>query len=78
MRIVLPASLESGLTEAEARLGLALGLYVCGRIGFGRAADMAGLSRPAFQRVIARQRVPADYSLEDLREDAEAIQQRAK
>ncbi len=78
MQLALPEPLEANLTPEEARLGLALGLYVSGRLGFGRAAEVAGLPRPAFQRLMAQQRVPMDYSLEDLHEDATALKSRQK
>lgn len=61
----------------EARVALALGLYVKGTLGMGRAAEMAGLARPACQQVMARRRVPVDYSLADLSEDMAAIQSKA-
>ena len=73
MQVQLPAPLEKSLSSEEARLGLALGLYVSGRLGFGRAAEGAGMPRPQFQQVLARQRLPMDYTLQDLAEDAAAI-----
>ena len=76
MQVALPEPLESNLTPDEARLGLALGLYVTGKLGFGRAAEVAGLPRPAFQRLMAQQRVPMDYTLEDLHEDVAAMKAR--
>jgi predicted HTH domain antitoxin len=58
-------------------LSLALGLYVRGRLGLGRAAELARMTRPAFQQAMAKQRLPMDYTLEDLAEDMSAIQARA-
>ena len=60
----------------EGRLALALGLYVRGRLGLGRAAELARMTRPAFQLAMAKQRLPMDYTLEDLAEDLSAIQAR--
>jgi len=76
MELVLPQQLEGSLTPEEARMGLALGLYVSGKLGFGRASEVAGVSRPAFQKAMAAQRVPMDYTLDDLREDASAVKSR--
>ena len=76
MHLELPKLLETNLTEDDARLALALGLYVSGKLGFGRAAEIAGLPRPAFQRLMAPLRVPMDYTLEHLMEDAVAIKSR--
>ncbi len=78
MQLTLPEPLELSLTQDDARLGLALGLYVSGRLGLGRAAEVAGLPRPAFQRLMAQQRVPMDYSLQDLHEDVAALKARQK
>lgn len=58
-------------------MALALGLYVKGTLGFGSAAEVAGVSRPAFQQAMAEQRVVMDYSLGDLAEECGAIQAKA-
>ena len=76
MELTLPGPIEDSLTPTEARMGLALGLYVSGKLGFGRAAAVAGVSRPAFQKAMAQQRLPMDYTPDDLREDAEAVERR--
>lgn len=73
MLLALPQEVEAHLDVEEARLGLAVGLYVRGRLGLGRAAEVAGLSRPAFQALLGRNRIPVDYSLLDLKEDAQAL-----
>lgn len=73
MQVQLPEPLETSLSPDEARLGMALGLYVSGRLGFGRAAEVAGMPRPQFQQILASQRLPMDYTLQDLAEDAAAI-----
>ena len=76
MQLTLPEPIEARLTPEQARVGLALGLYVSGQLGFGRAAEVAGLSRPHFQDLMARQRLPMDYTVEDLAEDVAAIKSR--
>ncbi|MBL9132379.1 MAG: UPF0175 family protein [Verrucomicrobiaceae bacterium] len=73
MHLTLPPQIEDQLTQEDARLGLALGLYIAGKLGFGRAAELAGLSRPAFQQSMAQRRIPMDYSMDDLIEDASAL-----
>ena len=73
MQLTLPPDLEQQLRPEEARLGLALGLYVNGRLGMGRAAEVAGLHRMEFQRAMARHRVPVDYTVDDLHEDLAAL-----
>ena len=77
MHVTLPPPIEADLNAEDVRLGLALGLYVSGKLGFGRASDVAGLSRPHFQQAIARRRLAVDYSLDDLTEDVAAIRAKA-
>jgi predicted HTH domain antitoxin len=76
MQLALPAELEHQLNPEEVRLGLALGLYVNGRLGMGRAAEVAGLSRMAFQQAMASHRIPVDYTVNDLRDDVAALNKR--
>ncbi len=76
MQLILPSEIEQMLKPDEARLALALGLYVNGRLGMGRAAEVAGIHRMAFQQAMARHRIPVDYALEDLREDVAALNER--
>lgn len=76
MLITLPLDIEKNLAPEEASLVMAIGLYVRGKLGFGRAAETAGLSRPAFQSVLGHLRIPLDYSLQDLADDAAALKAR--
>jgi predicted HTH domain antitoxin len=74
MILTLPAELEGQLSEKDARVVFAMGLYVNGKLSFGNAAMLAGVSRPEFQQSMARHRVPMDYTLEDLADDFAAIE----
>ena len=76
MQLTLPAALENQLTERDARLAMALGLYVNGKLSFGNAATLAGIPRPEFQQAMAKHRLPMDYTLEDLADDVAAIRSR--
>lgn len=78
MQLTLPPELELQLKPEEARLGLALGLYVNGRLGMGRAAEVAGLHRMAFQQAMARHRIPADYTVDDLHDDITALNEHGR
>lgn len=73
MDVTLPTPIEAALTAEDVRLGLALGLYVSGKLGFGRASDVAGMTRPQFQQAMASRRLAVDYSLDDLAEDVASI-----
>lgn len=78
MQLTLPPELEQQLKPEEARLGLALGLYVNGRLGMGRAAEVAGLHRMAFQQAMARHRIPVDYTVNDLHDDVSSLNKCAR
>ena len=57
------------ISEAEARLALALKLYEDDRVTLARAARIAGLNRMEFQREMAARKIPIHYDLEMLEED---------
>lgn len=76
MQLALPADIEKGIKPEDAQLGLALGLYVSGRLGLGRAAEVAGLHRMAFQQAMAKHRIPVDYTEADFHADVTAIESR--
>jgi predicted HTH domain antitoxin len=65
-----PALAEMG--EAEIRLDLACGAYAAGHVSRGVAARMAGLDRPAFDRLLMARRIPS-YDEERLAEDRETL-----
>jgi predicted HTH domain antitoxin len=64
--IVLPDT----VSEADARLLLAIKLFEVGRVSCGKAAEMAGLSKPAFMQSLGQQRVPVfNTAADDLVQD---------
>lgn len=67
MTIALP----DGISEAEAKLLLAIKLYEQGRVSSGKAAELAGYSKLAFLEELGQQGIaafdsPADELAEDL------------
>jgi predicted HTH domain antitoxin len=65
MNIALPQELEKRLTEAEASLSLALGLYAYNRVSLGQGAAIAGMPTSAFLLELGKRRVPVHYELDD-------------
>ena len=57
------------LTEAEAKLDLAIGLYTGRHISMGRAAKLAAISYTAFLHELGRRGICINYSTEDLAHD---------
>jgi predicted HTH domain antitoxin len=67
MHIEIPDDL--GVTEEQARLDFAVGLYSSHTASLARAARLAGRSRVEFQRILAERGIPLAYDSEDLDDD---------
>lgn len=71
---VVQEALEAAhLTPEELRLELALALYARGKLSFGKARELAGVSAWAFGEALARRGVPLSYDLEEFQEDLAAL-----
>jgi predicted HTH domain antitoxin len=57
------------LTEPQALLDLAVGLFTERRVTLGRAAEIARLTQLDFQRELGWRGIPIHYDVEDLRAD---------
>ncbi len=73
MNLALPERIENQLTQTQARLDFAVGLYSSGRVTIAAAAQVAELSISAFQHELGRRRIPVNYDLEELHRDVEAL-----
>jgi predicted HTH domain antitoxin len=58
--------------EARVQIDLAVQYYREGLVSMGRAAEMSGLRRGEFERVVAERQVSRNYSDEDLLRDLAA------
>lgn len=66
----LVCELPMGISENEAKLLLAIKLYEVNKLSLGKAAKLAGYSKPAFIEVLGQYKVPIfNYSAEELREE---------
>ena len=61
------------LTEEQARLDLALGLFIDKRVTLGRGAEIARLSQADFMKELGRREIPIHYDIEDLRADLRTL-----
>jgi predicted HTH domain antitoxin len=61
------------LTQPQALLDLAVGLFTERRVTVGRAAAVAQLTQLDFQRELARRGIPVHYDLEDLQADMRTL-----
>jgi predicted HTH domain antitoxin len=64
---------ESGLTESDLRQDLALALYQQDKVSLGKAAQIAGLDRWAFQALMEKRGVRVNYDTEDLSHDVATL-----
>lgn len=76
MNIDLPdAALEgTGMTPELAKLEVAVALYRDRKVSMGRAARLADLPRPLFQRELGKRGVTVDYDVEDFEDDLQSAQ----
>ena len=62
--------LPPDVSEDDARLLLAVRLFEEGRVSLGKAAELAGYSRPAFMEILAHKGVASvSYPPEELADD---------
>jgi predicted HTH domain antitoxin len=61
--------LPEGEVEERLRSELALSLYGQGILSFGKAVELAAISRYAFANLLAHRGIPRHYGAEDLAED---------
>jgi predicted HTH domain antitoxin len=64
----------TGMTPELAKLEVAVALYRDRKISMGRAARIAGMSRPQFQGELGKRGVTVDYDVADFEDDLLAIQ----
>jgi predicted HTH domain antitoxin len=61
------------LTQPQALLDLAVGLFTERRVTLGRAALVAGVPQLHFQQELARRGIPLHYDLTDLQADVATL-----
>ena len=61
------------LTEPQAVLDLAVGLFTERRVTLGRAAGIARLTQSDFQRELGRRGIPIHYDVDDLQADLRTL-----
>jgi predicted HTH domain antitoxin len=69
-------ALRIPVAEQEARLRreLAIRLYEKGLLSFGKARELAGLSKWEFHELLAAEGVPRHYDLEELEADLQTLE----
>lgn len=65
------------MTPEEIKRELALTLFQQGKLSFGKARELAGMSAWSFQLLLGSRSIPVHYDVEDYSEDQEAIEELA-
>jgi predicted HTH domain antitoxin len=63
------------MTEDDLRRELALRLYEQGKLSFGKAREMTGLSVWAFQQLLGSQDIPVHYDVADYEQDLATLRE---
>lgn len=69
---VIPAT---RMTPQELRRELAVHLFQQGRLSFGKAREMAGMTVWTFQQLLGSRGIPVHYDLEDYEEDLATLRE---
>jgi len=59
----------SRMTPAELKRELGVYLFQQGRLSFGKAREMAGMTAWAFQQLLGSREIPVHYDIADYEED---------
>ena len=63
------------MTPRDLKRELAIYLYQQGRLSFGKAREMAGMTVWAFQQLLASRGIPVHYDVEDYEEDLTTLKE---
>jgi predicted HTH domain antitoxin len=61
------------VSEHDALVDIAIGLYKREQVSLGRAAQIANMSSPAFLDELGRRKIPINYGVDDLRQDLSSL-----
>ena len=63
------------MTSEELRCELALHLFQQGKLSFGKAREMTGMSVGAFQQLLGSRGIPVHYDLQEYAEDRNTLKE---
>lgn len=66
---------QTGCSSSDLLFDLAVGLLLDGRLTLGRAAGLAGLTKPAFLDELGRRRIPMPYDERDLAAELQTLRE---
>lgn len=74
MELMLPKPLDERLSQSQASLHLAIGLFISEVATLGQAAATAGMSQGEFLRELGSRHIPIHYGGEELRDDLDDVE----
>lgn len=63
------------MTTSELKIELAVALYAQGRLGVGKARELAGMTLWEFRQLLGSRKISPHYDIEDLEEDIETLKE---
>jgi len=63
------------MTPEELRRELAVSLFHQGKLSFGKARELAGMTVWAFQQLLGSREIPVHYGVEDYEEDLTTLRE---
>jgi predicted HTH domain antitoxin len=63
----------SRMTAVEIKTELAVSLFQQGKLSFGKARELAGISVWAFQQLLGSRMIPVHYDIGDYEKDLESL-----
>ena len=63
------------VSEQDALVDIAIGLYKREQVSLGRAAEIANISSPAFLGELGRRKIPVNYDVDDLSQDFSSLRE---
>ena len=66
------------LTASELKVEMAVHLYAQGRLGIGKARELAGMTLWEFRLLLASRRIPPHYDEADLEEDVATLREHGR
>ena len=63
------------VSERDALVDIAIGLYKREQVSLGRAAEIANMSSPGFLDELGRRKIPINYGVDDLRQDLSSLRE---
>jgi predicted HTH domain antitoxin len=63
------------MTTDELKVELAVALYAQGRLGIGKARELAGMTLWEFRQLLASRRISPHYDVDDLEEDINTLKE---